>query len=393
MISNIKIKNFRSIRESSVNLSKLNVIFGKNGAGKTNFISAIRLLKDLSQGGDLDTVIVNKIAPFTNEFFYFKDPAKVANFEFVIQAKDNVIYNFNYSIGLTRYAGSQRLAIQNECLTKNIGSKVVSIFRREKDSVFSGEENIPIPFKIEISKLMLSSYSDPDVSEITKIINNYTFIDTHLGNKEGLMVVQGNKPDLNSLDGVAVSLFIKNGGGFEKAVSSIQRIVPSFIAPIIISLDDNQEITNQKNKDQTEEVKRYFVTWREADAQTRLSHLSLSHGDRRVIHLFFSLFNADEYSFFVVEEIENGMHIGRLLRLLDEFRTQATNNKIQILFTTHSNDLFTGLTVPEVIFCKKEVESGTHLVHVKDTQEYESIKTDLQVDHTAADIIGSGLFQ
>ena len=42
-ITKINIKNYKSISELSIDLSVgLNVIIGKNGSGKTNFVNAVR---------------------------------------------------------------------------------------------------------------------------------------------------------------------------------------------------------------------------------------------------------------------------------------------------------------------------------------------------------------
>ncbi|MEE0520077.1 MAG: AAA family ATPase [Bacteroidaceae bacterium] len=47
MIERIEIYNYKSIRESSVSLSPINILIGENGAGKSNFISFFELAKAL----------------------------------------------------------------------------------------------------------------------------------------------------------------------------------------------------------------------------------------------------------------------------------------------------------------------------------------------------------
>lgn len=46
-IKRIKIKNFKSFRDVDINLNKFNIIVGKNGTGKTNFIECFKFLKNL----------------------------------------------------------------------------------------------------------------------------------------------------------------------------------------------------------------------------------------------------------------------------------------------------------------------------------------------------------
>lgn len=47
MIENIGIRNFRSIKEISIPLGKINILIGENGAGKSNFISFFEMVKAL----------------------------------------------------------------------------------------------------------------------------------------------------------------------------------------------------------------------------------------------------------------------------------------------------------------------------------------------------------
>ena len=49
MISIVKIQNFKSIHDQTVELNALNVLIGQNGAGKSNFISLFRFLERLSE--------------------------------------------------------------------------------------------------------------------------------------------------------------------------------------------------------------------------------------------------------------------------------------------------------------------------------------------------------
>ncbi len=52
MIHRIQIENFKSLRNVTVDLSRVTVFIGKSGTGKTNFASAIRFLRDyLVRGG------------------------------------------------------------------------------------------------------------------------------------------------------------------------------------------------------------------------------------------------------------------------------------------------------------------------------------------------------
>lgn len=48
MINNIQIENYKSIRFLSIDMSPINILIGSNGAGKSNFISFFKLLKNIN---------------------------------------------------------------------------------------------------------------------------------------------------------------------------------------------------------------------------------------------------------------------------------------------------------------------------------------------------------
>ena len=56
-IKRIHIENFKSFSVIDVELSRLNVVIGSNAAGKSNFISVFKFLRDIARHG-----IVNAIA-------------------------------------------------------------------------------------------------------------------------------------------------------------------------------------------------------------------------------------------------------------------------------------------------------------------------------------------
>jgi predicted ATPase len=59
MLKELKTFGFKSIREMKLELKPLNVLIGANGAGKSNFIDLLRLLKSL-QDNQLQFTLVRQ---------------------------------------------------------------------------------------------------------------------------------------------------------------------------------------------------------------------------------------------------------------------------------------------------------------------------------------------
>jgi|GEM_PF-1729713 len=123
MIKELKIKNFRSILNSSVKLEHLNVIVGANATGKSNLIKAIDFISDMAESGLQEAIYkrggINEILPKQHKNVY--DQEIVIDLEFELEPPKN--WNerklpsllVNYSIGFIKTKRAS-LKIVNESL-------------------------------------------------------------------------------------------------------------------------------------------------------------------------------------------------------------------------------------------------------------------------------------
>ena len=58
MISNVHVKNFRGIGDETVDLGRMTVLVGRNGAGKSSFVDALRFVRDALTLGLEDAVLL-----------------------------------------------------------------------------------------------------------------------------------------------------------------------------------------------------------------------------------------------------------------------------------------------------------------------------------------------
>ena len=153
MIRNVKIKNFKSIEYADINLPRFSAMIGKNGSGKTNFISAIYLLKKLTMGMDF-TDAKSNISFFMNDFFYTgKARNNEAEFEFKIETPSKAIYIFKYTVArkttIVNKLMRNSISIEKESLEQFIdGGENMLVYRREngeEGSVFDGKQKNIIP--------------------------------------------------------------------------------------------------------------------------------------------------------------------------------------------------------------------------------------------------------
>ena len=58
-ITNATVKNYRSIADLTIQMSRLTVLVGKNGSGKSNFVDVFHFVSEALQFG-LDSAVTNR---------------------------------------------------------------------------------------------------------------------------------------------------------------------------------------------------------------------------------------------------------------------------------------------------------------------------------------------
>jgi predicted ATPase len=51
MVQQLRLRNFRSFKDATIELRPLNILVGANASGKTNLVHAFRFLRDLARSG------------------------------------------------------------------------------------------------------------------------------------------------------------------------------------------------------------------------------------------------------------------------------------------------------------------------------------------------------
>lgn len=402
MILQLAIENYKSIEKVSLKFEEINVLIGKNGAGKTTLISVINMLMKLAGGANINSV-VNSVAPFGDEFFNANTNSRHAKFSLIIQIPAKVRYEYSFSIGFgdritNDLAGS--FYVDTESLYKIGDENKELIFRRT-----NRESNIEIlnegvvekmPLSVDPRVLALSSYSQGDTKLVAKTLSSYSviWVDTPYQQTNFFEVVSSNEPNLNTIDGVAVNLYLKDRDLFSAAMDAIKSIIPGFTVPEITNIADNAFARrgDLKPEQDRKKINNYVVSWSDSiySKTYGISRMSLSGGNSRVIFLILSLYNSEASSCFVAEEIENGMHLSRIAKMIDQMRMIVKNRKIQLFFTTHNHLILDDLLPKEVIFTSLG-EQGSEYTRLTETREYQDVKQDLGRTPSSTEVVDSGL--
>ena len=108
-VKSILIKNFKSIKEVSIDLKKINILIGPNGVGKSNFIQFFYLLNNIVNQ-NLQSYITEKGGADNFLFFGKKFSESVVghisfgNNEYAFELKPTTENNFYFDKEITAYS-------------------------------------------------------------------------------------------------------------------------------------------------------------------------------------------------------------------------------------------------------------------------------------------------
>ena len=316
MIHRIRIQNFKSLRDVTVDLDPVTVFIGKSGTGKTNFASAIRFLRDYLA---LNMQVVLQRYPAcacaTNV-----SGAIEFEFEFSVPGFTD---RFHYTLALDR-------AIQNPPQSESLECGSKTVFRQTKParggSQWETEPPLvspPQPGRAALGRLPGLEEAVVAYTALTAGIGVYTFPNGVLGRDGGSERVTGLVDDagnyLHVLKDVTSSLQdIVARKGIAAALRRINSTVVS------VELDSVQNPTKA------------IVGHRFGDKILPLGLAQESEGFRRFYAHLLALYQMPPKQTLIFEEPENGIYPGALELLADDIKAAPDAGRGQILLTTHS---------------------------------------------------------
>lgn len=322
MIEQVIIKNYKSIRDLTLPLNKLNVLIGSNGAGKSNFISFFELTKaiyeqrlgsyTLAKGG-IDNLLYRgrKISPSmqglldfenTNAFFYEIKPAQ-SNKGYIEKTGD--------------YFNTKRYSEKDYNTKWNL---------RLWDNAVEESSLIQKPqWRAEYLKRYLSSFTvyhfhDTSVSSPMRgdcNINDNTYLRDNGSNLAAYLyaLMQNDKKTFRLIEGV------------------IRSIAPYFKGFKLRPDANNKESIR--------------LEWEEKGTDMYLNGYSFSDGTLRFIALATLLLQSNPPEIIIIDEPELGLHPAAINKLAE--LAKRASHKSQIILSTQSTNLLNCFDVEDII--------------------------------------------
>ncbi|RNI29551.1 hypothetical protein EFA69_08315 [Rufibacter immobilis] len=367
-LKNAKIEDFRTIRNIDVYFGPgLNIIIGKNGSGKTNFLHSLSRALELS----------DKYSPYSAHLILEGD----ATFEIIYKGlkKDiNFIKQTKLNHKLSDKLNEVELRLNNKKIKieesifttldkKNISYSSIFI---QHGTPKNDQPLITSPLSFSIAEDGLSNeifhfLYEGKVNHFLKTILTRLFIETNLTDIENR-----SESNLNSII-----------GSFNKHFINLSDILNRFSPIQEIRFNNNYNVF-KKGEQEELIVDNLFIEFKINN--TWLPFSQLSDGTKRIFYIISEIHSIGSFyysrgrtysslsqpSIILLEEPELGVHPHQLHKLMLFIREQAESK--QIILTTHAPQILDFIEEGEldkIIISRYNIETGSQFLHLTDREK------------------------
>lgn len=394
MLKKISIKNYRSLKNVSLDLQQLNVLIGANNSGKSNLLKALLFLKDLflgkiGQNADIRTFVFNPNHTLTfrvDNVYETSEVEKVLEvYQVELYLKLESIYKYAY-FDCSEFVGKAKsLDIEDFSLS---------------DSKYIGEHftiNKIIEHRKEHTSLLDEYFGMPN-SEYPLLLDLNDLFKT-TGDK--FIIYQPNPSRLTKAYPLTTDKFVnEDASNLVAFLDNMRDEFPEIYRAIVSDLHkcvkDFTDLRFQKVElsEESEEIKLHGKqTFKKFGLLDKFGVIywseELSEGTLYFLALLAILHQPDPPKLLLLEEPERGIHPRRIKEVINFILDLAEIKNIQVILTTHSPtvlDYFRDF--PQSVFVFDKDEEGATLIKnlEKDIlipKEDEELKNNRQpVDYT-----------
>ena len=366
MIKSIRLENFFSFKDTTIELNKNeNIFIGINGSGKSNLLKAIHLLKEGVSGIGLKKLIFDTWGGFDGICFCGdKEDSEQKSIVLTFELDWNKIKkigfplekNIIYRIAIHRAGSTSNYYISEELFQDTFNfikfeeGKGVLMYKGYKlsEGPYYKEKEY---FDFDPQELALSQINDPDryfmQSTIRKairetVVYNYFDTTTRSSIRKPMLSTSEKRllPDGSNLSQILNTINI----GFKKDFKKIRQI-----------LND----VNSNFKD----IDFHFIGGNielmlEEESLNKSIHVThISDGTLRFLCLLAIFFNPDRGKFICIDEPEMGLHPDMILNITNALK--EASDETQFIIATHSENIVNNFELENIRVLEKNANNET----------------------------------
>ncbi|KPA13590.1 recombinase RecF [Candidatus Magnetomorum sp. HK-1] len=329
MLTNVTIKGFKSILDQSIDLGRINILIGANGAGKSNFISFFKMMRQMLSGklqlfigisGGADSLLyyASKVTTQIESEINFTDHNPSRNYTYSNQliqtAQDSLIFNHE---SLSLFENDQ--PPKKSWVTSDSGYKETTLSDNPENQLCQ-------KFRQVMSRCKYFQFHD--TSETAKIKRN-VYINDNIELHS----------DAGNLAAILYTLKHVHTAYYQRIVSTLQQIMP-FFGDFVLE-------ENKLNKQQI------LLNWKESRSDLIFGPYQLSDGSLRLIALVTLLMQPEEDmpEIIIIDEPELGLHPHAIETIISLIRYASRYS--QIIIATQSSEMLDYFELDEIIITNR----------------------------------------
>lgn len=392
MIKSFTFKNFKSFEQAELNLENITTLVGANSSGKSNAIEGIKILSELSQGLGISTVLdgTKNSDGFIRGGSKGCCRAKKNSFALGclvdLDEESDLYYEVKIGVG-------EQVLLEGESLVKISNVDVLkTIFKTRRVTKYSEEIKVEYSNGYAKNPSLMCIRSSAVLPQMktrmprdTDFLNDHAkYIELMIQNLKGIAFseplpsamrdyVRISDSDLK-VDCKNISAVLKKMCKDTKKKKLLLEVIREFpenevknIGFIETDLGDVIFTISEKYNNHTEQV----------DARR------LSDGTLRCIAIVTKLLVEEENTLVIIEELDNGVHPGRVKHLMEYITRIAQERKLDIMITTHNATLLNTLS--------KENLVGVSIVYREKVNGTSKFVSFVDVEHFSEMLISGGL--
>jgi len=334
-LKSLTVQGYKSIRDQTLNLNRLNVLIGGNGVGKSNLIGVFKFLRDVYDG-NLQTTVGRSGANALLHFGRKVTPSLSINTCF---KEEGTTYENLYHIKLVPTDSDGLIFALEDAGFHNTGThpqpKWVHLGKGHNEALLAqGSTRIVNWVKDDMASYRVYHFHDTSEGALVKqtgMIDENHFLRADAGNLAAFLFwMKGKHPDrLQAIEDV------------------VRQITPFFERFELTPLRSNEE--------------KIRLEWREIGSENYFNAHQFSDGTLRFICLATLLLQPDLPRMVLLDEPELGLHPAAIVLLVELLR--AASQRTQLLVSTQSVTLINQLDAQEV-WVADRIEGATVFNHL-----------------------------
>lgn len=380
MLQKLSIRNFRSLKDVSVDLQKINLLIGPNNSGKSNFLKAFEFLYLFFNKEKLT------MEDFSRNYFGFWEPVRLDN------KTEPITFGFSYRLGKDRYehylleifgASGNHKPIYRELIgiaKEDLHNIKIDNVKLYKDSFYSFKINIRnnAPVEKVLNNFELSS---PNIHNYVLFLNEDNKLSYSEEDFYGLNFIQSFQSKLAyQLSFIFLEILIYEPDTYKLinpgklgTENYLEKDASNLVSFLDNMRDSNPEILEAIRHDlqdciedfadiRFEKVDKEGVLFKRIGLIDKRNKVfwadELSEGTLYFLALLSIIHQPDPPRLVLLEEPEKGIHPRRIHEVMEYIFRMAHKKEIQIILTSHSPHLVDEFyEMPESVFVF-EMENG-----------------------------------